>query len=115
MTNREKKRYRALHRALWKWKAKHPEADKEEWPGWRKESPIHELAALWHDCFACAYDEENQDENSFPCQYCPILAIAKHCPRQDSLYRRILCCSDPEEHAKLCLQMADAWPAVENN
>lgn len=43
--------YYAAHKELWEWLSEHPEAEKDEWPGWSEyiEPDDHSC------CFACAH------------------------------------------------------------
>ena len=111
MTEREEKRYRALHRALWKWMSKHPSADKKDWPGWENRDEIHTRAWNRNYCFACVFDDLLRG----CCDKCPIVEKARMCSREGSLYKKFLCCEDKEQRAALCLQMAEAWPPVGEN
>lgn len=112
------KRARALHRAIWKWMAKHPGLEKCKWPGWKKDYALHNVAAIESECFACVASMEMYLANlgdGHECDGCPIRAKAGKCSREDSLYYRIVNCTDLNRRRELCLQMVEAWPPVENN
>lgn len=112
------KRARALHRALWKWMAKHPGLEKCEWPGWGKHDDLHIAAEAKNECFACSASMEvylTTEGNVRICDLCPIHTNAGKCSHEGSLYYRIVNCVDVDRRKKLCLQMVEAWPPVENN
>lgn len=112
------KRARSLHRALWKWVAKHPGCEKREWPGWKKEDDLHDAAAVENECFACSASMEVYSaagENAHICDCCPIRTKAGQCSHEEGLYYRIVNCADVDRRKELCLQMVEAWPPVENN
>lgn len=112
------KRARALHRALWRWMAKHPGRSKGEWPGWEMDDYLHNAAEGENECFACSASMElylATTRNVHICNFCPIRTKVGKCSHNDSLYRRIMSCEDLDRYKELCLQMAEAWPPVENN
>lgn len=118
MSEFDGRRARALHRALWKWMAKHPGCEKCEWPGWKKDDALHNAAASENECFACAASREAYltTEGDRPvCDYCPIRNKAGQCSRIEGLYFRIMNCESTSRRKELCLQMVEAWPPVENN
>lgn len=64
----------AAHVALWDWLAKHPDPDKENWPGWDINGGKYKHNV--YECFACTYVVENGGT----CQsHCPLLWPTKTC------------------------------------
>lgn len=57
-----------LHRELWGWLAENPEAEKEDWPGWKKDYGFD--IGEQDYCFCCAYVEQKNVVS--PCRYCPL-------------------------------------------
>lgn len=47
-----------LHRRMWRWLAENPEAEKSDWPGWKKYTP------QYAGCFMCS--QQN-------CTVCPLV------------------------------------------
>ena len=61
-----------LHVELWKWLAKHPDKEKEDWPGWKRYKGTVEPSY----CFACAAARACLNNYNWNCKckcyHCPI-------------------------------------------
>jgi len=84
-----KKRTIELHKELWDWLSKHPNAEKYQWPKWKN------FPYISHDCFLCAYAREQQlNTNSFAskCYFCIAKdgwgydALCNHCEDVYSIF-----------------------------
>ena len=65
----EKVFFHTAHKALWNWLSKHPEMDKEDWPGW--ESNGGNVKDSGTDCIACDFALQVKEKGQ-TCDFCPL-------------------------------------------
>jgi len=60
-----------LHRELWDWLSKNPNAQKFSWPGWSGNGG--DVEKVLSHCFCCEYaDNLSRINNKYTCENCPL-------------------------------------------
>jgi hypothetical protein len=98
-----RKQMRTEHRRLWRWLAKKPKANKDDWPGWKRLG-----FRAWCCCFACEVTREGAGRAN--CSLCPIKwSGGEGCHQSISEYQtwrnaRL------SRRAAAALKIAEMWP-----
>jgi len=104
--------YRKVHVALWQWLSEHPQAEKQDWPGW---ADVHPDDVNLPRCMPCLFSIRKAETFHTRCGECPIKNWAMdsvrdcvdRCHDEGSCYDPWLEADDDSARSSLAKQVRD--------